>query len=142
MRRRRRIAATRTSRRICRTFPVTDDVLKNPDAADWLMYSRTYDAQRFSPLDQINRSNVGTLERAWSKPLAAGPLEIIPIVYRGVMYLTTPGGRDGREPRVGARCRDRRSHLGVRAGGHGRVAGQGARDLRGHDLLHGARRSR
>ena len=59
------------------------------------MYSRTYDAQRFSPLDQINRSNVGTLERAWSKPLASGPLEIIPIVYRGVMYLTTPGGRDG-----------------------------------------------
>jgi alcohol dehydrogenase (cytochrome c) len=75
--------------------PVTDEVLKNPDASDWLMYSRTYDAQRFSPLDQINRSNVGTLERAWSRPFAPGPLEIIPIVYRGVMYLTTPGGRDG-----------------------------------------------
>jgi alcohol dehydrogenase (cytochrome c) len=78
-----------------REHPVTDGVLKNPDAADWLMYSRTYDAQRFSPLDQINRSNVGTLVRAWSKPFAAGTLEIIPIVYRGVMYLTTPGGRDG-----------------------------------------------
>jgi alcohol dehydrogenase (cytochrome c) len=74
--------------------PVTDAVLRNPDPADWLMYSRTYDAQRFSPLDGINRSNVGTLQRAWTKALPAGPLEIIPIVHRGVMYLTTPGGRD------------------------------------------------
>jgi alcohol dehydrogenase (cytochrome c) len=75
--------------------PVTDAMLRSPDPADWLMYSRTYDAQRFSPLDQIDRGNVGTLQRAWSKPLAAGPLEIIPLVHGGVMYLTTPGGRDG-----------------------------------------------
>jgi alcohol dehydrogenase (cytochrome c) len=78
-----------------RGSPVTDDVLRNPDPADWLMYSRTYDAQRFSPLDQINRANVATLERVWSRPLAAGPLEVIPIVRQGVMYLTTPGGREG-----------------------------------------------
>jgi glucose dehydrogenase len=61
--------------------PVTDAMLRNPDAADWLQYSRTYD--------------VGSLQRAWSKPLAAGPLEIIPLVHRGVMYLVTPGSRDG-----------------------------------------------
>jgi alcohol dehydrogenase (cytochrome c) len=78
-----------------RDAPVTDAMLKNPDAADWLMYSRTYDAQRFSPLDEIHRGNVATLERTWSLALSPGPLEIIPIVYRGVMYLTTPGGRDG-----------------------------------------------
>jgi alcohol dehydrogenase (cytochrome c) len=75
--------------------PVTDAMLREPGAADWLMYSRTYDAQRFSPLEEIDRDNVGSLALAWSKPLAAGPLEIIPLVYRGVMYLTTPGGRDG-----------------------------------------------
>ncbi len=75
--------------------PVTDAMLRAPDAADWLMYSRTYDAQRYSPLDEIDRSNVASLTLAWSKPLAAGPLEIIPLVYRGVMYLTTPGSRDG-----------------------------------------------
>ena len=75
--------------------PVTDAMLREPDPADWLMYSRTYDAQRFSPLAQINRDNVGSLQRAWSKPLPAGPLEIVPLVRRGVMYLTTPGGRDG-----------------------------------------------
>jgi alcohol dehydrogenase (cytochrome c) len=74
---------------------VTDATLRNPDPADWLMYSRTYDAQRFSPLDQINRGNVGRLTRAWTKPLPEGPIEVIPIVHRGVMYLTTPGSRDG-----------------------------------------------
>src|SRR5262245_42966860 len=74
--------------------PVTDAMLRDPDPADWLMYSRTYDAQRYSPLSQINKRNVGSLALAWSKPLAAGPLEIIPLVHRGVMYLTTPGSRD------------------------------------------------
>ena len=75
--------------------PVTDAMLRDPDPADWLMYSRTYDAQRYSPLDEIDRDNVGSLQRAWSKPLPAGQLEIIPLVHRGVMYLTTPGSRDG-----------------------------------------------
>jgi len=46
--------------------PVTDAMLRDPDPADWLMYSRTYDAQRYSPLSQINKSNVGSLALAWS----------------------------------------------------------------------------
>ncbi|HZF30576.1 MAG TPA: PQQ-binding-like beta-propeller repeat protein [Gammaproteobacteria bacterium] len=73
---------------------VTDAMLAKPDPADWLMYSRTYDAQRFSPLDQIDRGDVGKLAKAWSKPLPAGSTEGIPIVHAGVMYLTTPGSRD------------------------------------------------
>ena len=73
---------------------VTDDTLQNPPPADWLMYSRTYDAQRFSPLDQINRGNVAKVAKAWSKPLPAGSTEVIPLVHAGVMYLTTPGSRD------------------------------------------------
>jgi alcohol dehydrogenase (cytochrome c) len=73
--------------------PVTDAMLRNPDPGDWLMYSRTYDAQRYSPLAQINRDNVNTMTRVWSRPMADGLIEVIPIVYRGVMYLTTPGGR-------------------------------------------------
>ncbi len=76
------------------TNPVTDAMLRAPDPADWVMYSRTYDAQRFSPLDQINRTNVGTLQRAWTKALPEGAIEVIPIVYRGVLYLTTPGSRE------------------------------------------------
>jgi alcohol dehydrogenase (cytochrome c) len=74
--------------------PVTDAMLRHPAPADWLMYSRTYDAQRYSPLDQINRANVKSLTTAWSKALPDGAIEIIPIVYRGVMYLTVPATRD------------------------------------------------
>ena len=38
---------------------VTKEMLENPSPDDWLMFSRTYDAQRFSPLNQINKQNVG-----------------------------------------------------------------------------------
>jgi alcohol dehydrogenase (cytochrome c) len=55
------------------------------------MYSRTYDAQRFSPLRQITRQNVGQLKTAWTKPMPGGTHESIPIVYRGVMYVVQPG---------------------------------------------------
>ena len=45
---------------------VTQEMLMNPSPDDWLMFRRTYDAQRFSPLNQINRQNVGQLRLAWS----------------------------------------------------------------------------
>lgn len=32
---------------------------------NWMTYGRTYSEQRYSPLDQINRSNVGNLKLAW-----------------------------------------------------------------------------
>src|SRR2546426_2052483 len=67
--------------------PVTDAMLVSPGPDDWLMYSRTYDAQRFSPLNHINRQNAGRLTQVWSNPLPPGTIEIIPIVHDGVMYL-------------------------------------------------------
>src|ERR1700722_3782308 len=71
--------------------PVTEDTLANPDPADWLMIDRTFNEQRFSPLDQINKSNVGQLRMAWSRGLPNGTQESTPVVYRGVMYLYEPG---------------------------------------------------
>jgi alcohol dehydrogenase (cytochrome c) len=71
--------------------PVTPSTLANPDPADWLMINRTFDDQRFSPLDQINKSNVRHLHMAWSRGLPNGTQESTPIVYRGVMYLYAPG---------------------------------------------------
>jgi PQQ-dependent dehydrogenase (methanol/ethanol family) len=71
--------------------PVTDAILNNPDPADWLMVSRTYDEQRFSPLTQINKTNVKDLRLAWARGLPNGTQESTPIVYRGVMYLFAPG---------------------------------------------------
>ena len=70
--------------------PVTDAMLEKPAAADWLMLSRTYDEQRFSPLDQINKDNVGRLSMVWSRGLPAGIQQTVPIVYDGVMYVVTP----------------------------------------------------
>ena len=71
--------------------PVTQQMLVNPSPDDWLMYSRTYDAQRYSPLKQINRQNVANLKPAWVHELGNGTIESIPIVYRGVMYVVLPG---------------------------------------------------
>jgi alcohol dehydrogenase (cytochrome c) len=80
--------------------PVTDATLRNPDPSDWLMYSRTYDAQRFSPLTEIDRSNVADLELKWSKPLPVGVVEVVPLVYRGVMYAIAPPAERGRQSSV------------------------------------------
>ncbi len=70
--------------------PVTDAMLANPSDNDWLMLSRTYDEQRFSPLNQVNRENVNTLGMVWSRGLPQGIQQTIPIVYNGVMYVVTP----------------------------------------------------
>jgi alcohol dehydrogenase (cytochrome c) len=71
--------------------PVTSAMLANPGPDDWLMFSRTYDAQRHSPLKQINKQNVGQLREVFKKELGMGAHESIPLVYRGVMYLLLPG---------------------------------------------------
>ena len=71
--------------------PVTQAMQANPDPADWLHISRTYDQHRFSPLSQITKANVAQLRMAWSRGLPAGTQESTPIVYRGVMYVMAPG---------------------------------------------------
>ncbi len=70
--------------------PVTTEMLESPDPADWLMLGRTYDEQRFSPLDQVNKSNVKQLRMAWTRGLPTGTESTIPIVYDGVLYVVSP----------------------------------------------------
>jgi quinohemoprotein ethanol dehydrogenase len=72
---------------------VDDQDLLNAAAnnSNWLMYGRTYDAQRHSPLTQINKDNVGRLIPVWT--FQTGVLdgfECTPLVIDGVMYITTP----------------------------------------------------
>jgi alcohol dehydrogenase (cytochrome c) len=75
-----------------KTFhPVTDDMLQNPSASDWIHQRRTYDGWGYSPLDQINRQNVGQLQLAWSWAMQPGNQQTTPLVYEGVMYLANPG---------------------------------------------------
>ncbi len=60
------------------------------DGSEWLSYGRTYDEQRFSPLDQINTGNVGDLGLAWSADLdTARGQEATPLVIDGKIYVTT-----------------------------------------------------
>jgi PQQ-dependent dehydrogenase (methanol/ethanol family) len=70
--------------------PVTDAMLQNPDPADWLMWRRTLNSWGYSPLDQINRSNVRNLRMVWTRGMGPGVQEATPLVYRGVMYLPNP----------------------------------------------------
>src|SRR5262249_24770944 len=58
---------------------------------NWLSYGRTYSAQRYSPLKQINTENVARLIPVWT--FQTGVLdgfECTPLVIDGIMYVTTP----------------------------------------------------
>ncbi len=46
--------------------PVTDERLRTPDDADWLMYRGTYNSWGYSALDQITTDNVSRLVPVWS----------------------------------------------------------------------------
>ena len=71
--------------------PVTSQMLAEPSANDWLMYNRTYDSQRFSPLKQIDRTNAGKLRLVWSRSQGPGAQEGSLLVHDGVLYSLSPG---------------------------------------------------
>ncbi len=83
---------------------VTYEDLLRPEPEDWLTYGRTYDSQRHSPLDEIDKSNVAELAPAWIYQVRGGRgLEAVPLVRDGVMYVSKPNavfaldGRSGRQ---------------------------------------------
>ncbi len=56
----------------------------------WLSYGRTYDEQRFSPLDQINRETVADLSLAWYADMTTSRgQEATPLVVDGALYIST-----------------------------------------------------
>ena len=67
---------------------------KDP-AREWRQYGGDPGASRYSPLDQINRSNVKNLKVAWthntedSMQRPATTIECEPIVIDGIMYIQT-----------------------------------------------------
>ena len=71
--------------------PVTDAMLQDPPAADWLTWRRTLDNHGYSPLDQITRDNVGGLRLAWVLSMRDGVNQTTPLVHDGVMFLANPG---------------------------------------------------
>ena len=70
--------------------PVTDAMLQDPDPADWPMWRRTLDGWGYSPLDNVDRTNVGALRMVWSRGLTEGAQQGTPLVYDGVLYMPNP----------------------------------------------------
>jgi alcohol dehydrogenase (cytochrome c) len=70
--------------------PVTDEMLWKPNPANWLMWRRTLDSHGFSPLNQIDKSNVSRLKMAWTRGMGAGNMETTPLIYDGIMYVPGP----------------------------------------------------
>jgi alcohol dehydrogenase (cytochrome c) len=77
---------------------VTPERLLNPDREphNWLMNHRSYDGQRFSPLERINRGNVKGLKFAYAVALAGGGAnefnEATPLVEDGFLYTVDSWG--------------------------------------------------
>ena len=70
--------------------PVTDAMLQDPAPEDWLTWRRTTDGWGYSPLDQIDRENVGDLRMVWSRGLTQGFQSGTPLAYGGVLYMPNP----------------------------------------------------
>ena len=72
--------------------PLTDAVLRDPDPADWPMIRRDYGASNYSPLSQINRGNIDSLELAWVYSMTDrdGRDQPAPMAYNGVIYVNNP----------------------------------------------------
>jgi alcohol dehydrogenase (cytochrome c) len=73
--------------------PVTDDMLRNPPAPDWLMIRRDQFASNYSPLNQITAGNADQLQLQWVWPMnEGGTNQPAPIVHNGIIYLNNTGG--------------------------------------------------
>ncbi|MEJ0100471.1 MAG: PQQ-binding-like beta-propeller repeat protein [Pseudomonadota bacterium] len=78
---------------LARITPVTEAMLSSPAPGEWLSWRRGHQGQGFSPLKQIDRSNVGKLQMAWSLTLPAGPNTIEPLFHDGVLFVYAYGDR-------------------------------------------------
>ena len=62
--------------------------------ADWPHYGGGPDQMRYSPLTQISRENVGTLQRVWTydtgDAFQGSEMQCQPVVAHGVLYATSP----------------------------------------------------
>lgn len=67
--------------------PVSDAMLQNPPAGDWLTWRRDFDYQGSSPLRQISKANVSNLHVVWTWTLPPGANEATPLVHDGVMLV-------------------------------------------------------
>jgi alcohol dehydrogenase (cytochrome c) len=71
-------------------------VSADKEPQNWLMNHRTYDGQRYSPLDRINKTNIKGLKLAYAVPLGGGAgnefTVATPLVEDGFLYTTDSWG--------------------------------------------------
>lgn len=71
--------------------PSSDLISLSKDQNQWVMAPHDYANTRFSQLDQINASNVGHLQVAWTFSVGADKgQEAAPLVVNGTMYIVAP----------------------------------------------------
>ena len=58
------------------------------EPANWLTYSGSYDAHRYSALNELTPSNVGRLRPLWVYQAGEREIEVSPVVVDGVMYIS------------------------------------------------------
>ena len=76
------------------TEQIDDTTLIHADRykGDWLTHGLHYSEDRFSPLDQISKSNVDSLGLAWSLILGTKRgIETTPLVVDGILFYRDPG---------------------------------------------------
>jgi alcohol dehydrogenase (cytochrome c) len=72
---------------------ITDEMLRNPPAGDWLALRRDHYASSFSPLTQITRDNAQDLQLAWVWPMnEGGTNQPAPLAHNGTVYLNNTTG--------------------------------------------------
>jgi alcohol dehydrogenase (cytochrome c) len=83
---------------------VTPERLANPEPGNWLMNHRTYDAQRYSPLDKINKTTLAYAVAIGGTSVNEN-LEATPLADDGFLYVVDQWGVvykiDGRSGDVG-----------------------------------------
>ena len=76
--------------------PVDAAMLANPEASpeSWLQYSGNYRGYRHSPVASLTPETVGDLRVVWGfGPGTAGQFAVSPVVYGGIMYISTTHNR-------------------------------------------------
>jgi glucose dehydrogenase len=73
----------------------------SPADGNWIYMGRDAGAQRFSPLTQIDKTNVEKLQEAWAFDTTARNLQVTPTVVDGLMYVTAGPAIYALEPETG-----------------------------------------
>lgn len=75
--------------------PLNPSAILKPTPGTWPTFHGDYSGRRFSPLNQINATNVKSLSLAWVARASTGdsshePIKATPLVVNGILYFTLP----------------------------------------------------